>query len=89
MVQLPYLAEKKQIDELNRLNERGYFLIIKNSFAISEEKKNASRVPYLEQTVKTYYNFVDQFPKAATQKRRKEFLITQQNSSKIKSKWIK
>ncbi len=63
-VQLPYLAEKKQIDELNRLNERGYFLIIKNSFAISEEKKNASRVPYLEQTVKTYYNFVDQFPKS-------------------------
>ncbi len=63
-LQMPYLTEKKQIDELNRLTERAYFLIVKNSFAISEEKKNTSRLPYLEQTVKTYYNFVDQFPKS-------------------------
>ena len=61
---MPYIAEKKQIAEVNRLTERAYFLIVKNSFAISEEKKNTSRLPYLEQTVKTYYNFVDQFPKS-------------------------
>lgn len=63
-VQLPYLTEKKQIDEVNLMIERGHFLIVKNSFAISEEKKSKDRLPALEQTVKTYYNFVDQFPQS-------------------------
>ena len=63
-LQLPYLTDKKQIDDVNRLTERAYFLIVKNSFVISEEKKSKDRLPYLEKTVKTYYNFVDQFPKS-------------------------
>jgi len=63
-MQLPYITEKKQIDEVNRMIEKGYFLIVKNNFAISEEKKSNSRLPYLEQTIKTYYTFVDQFPKS-------------------------
>ena len=71
--QLPYLADKKQIDEVNRLTERAYFLIVKNSFAISEEKKSKDRLPYLEQTVKTYYNFVDQFPKSRYSKEAEKF----------------
>ena len=63
-LQLPYLIDKKQMDEVNHLVERGHFLIVKNNFAISEEKKSKDRIPSLEQTVKTYYNFVDQFPKS-------------------------
>jgi outer membrane protein assembly factor BamD len=63
-IQTPFLIEKKQIDELTKLTERAYFLIVKNNFAISEEKKSTERLPWLEQTVKTYYNFVDQFPKS-------------------------
>jgi len=63
-LQMPFLTDKKQVDAVNRLTEKAYFLIVKNSFAISEEKKSKDRLPSLEQTVKTYYNFVDQFPKS-------------------------
>ena len=63
-LQLPYIIEKKQLDATNLLTERAYFLIVKTNFAISEEKKSKERLPSLEQTVKTYYNFVDQFPKS-------------------------
>lgn len=63
-LQKPFLTEKKQSDEIAKLTEKAYFLIVKNNFAISEEKKSAERLPALEQTVKTYYNFVDQFPKS-------------------------
>ena len=39
-------------------------MIVKNNYLLSEEKKSVEKLPSLEQTVKTYYNFVDQFPKS-------------------------
>jgi outer membrane protein assembly factor BamD (BamD/ComL family) len=63
-VQTPLIVDKKQLDAVNRLTEKAYFLIVKTNFNISEEKKSKDRLPSLEQTVKTYYNFVDQFPKS-------------------------
>ena len=63
-VQTPFIVDKKQLDAINRLTEKAYFLIVKTNFNISEEKKSKDRLPSLEQTVKTYYNFVDQFPKS-------------------------
>lgn len=59
-----YITDKKQLDQLNRLNEKGYFLIVKNYFQLSEDKKSKDKLPTLQQTVKTYYTFVDQFPKS-------------------------
>lgn len=63
-IQKPYITDKKKVDDIARLTEKAYFLIVKNNFAISEVKKSSNRLPFLEQTVKTYYNFVDQFPKS-------------------------
>ncbi len=63
-VQMPFIADKSEIDALNQMVEKGHFLIIKNTFAISEEKKTKDRLPVLEKTIKTYYNFVDQFPQS-------------------------
>ena len=37
---------------------------VRGTVAISKKKKSNSRLPYLEQTIKTYYTFVDQFPKS-------------------------
>ena len=62
--QKEFITDKKQLDRLNRLNEKGYFLIVKNYFQLSEDKKSKDKLPTLEQTVKTYYTFVDQFPKS-------------------------
>lgn len=39
-------------------------MIVKNNYLLSEEKKSVEKLPSLEQTVKTYYNFVDQFPRS-------------------------
>lgn len=60
--QQPLITDKKELDQLVRWNEKAYFLIVKNNFLISEDKKSKDKLPSLEQTVKTYYTFVDRFP---------------------------
>ncbi|MFN8323898.1 MAG: outer membrane protein assembly factor BamD [Chitinophagales bacterium] len=62
--QLPSIIEKNETDQINFWIERGTFMIVKNNYLLSEEKKSTEKLPSLEQTVKTYYNFVDQFPKS-------------------------
>ena len=62
--QKPFLIDKKQMDKTQRWIEKGTFLIVRNNFQLSEEKKSKEKLPWLEQTVKTYYNFVDQFPQS-------------------------
>lgn len=63
-VQLPLLADKNEIETVNHWVEKGHFLVVKNNFLISEEKKSKEKLPWLEQTVKTYYTFVDRFPQS-------------------------
>ena len=62
--QTPFLIDKKQMDKTKKWIEKGTFLIVRNNFQLSEEKKSKEKLPSLEQTVKTYYNFVDQFPQS-------------------------
>ena len=62
--QLPLLIDKKEMENTNKWVEKGHFLIVKNNYQISEERKSTEKLPSLEQTVKTYYTFVDQFPKS-------------------------
>ena len=56
------ITDKKELEQLVKWNEKAYFLIVKNNFLISEDKKSKDKLPSLEQTVKTYYTFVDRFP---------------------------
>ncbi len=63
-VQTPFLSTDKEKRELEKLSEKAYFLTIKNNFLISELTKNGQKLTALEQTVKTYYTFVDLFPKS-------------------------
>ncbi len=56
------ITDKKELEQLVKWNERAYFLIVKNNFLMSEDKKSKDKLPTLEQTVKTYYTFVDRFP---------------------------
>ncbi len=63
-VQNPFLSTDKEKRELDKLSEKAYFLTIKNNFLISELTKNGQKLAALEQTVKTYYTFVDLFPKS-------------------------
>ncbi|MDB5283841.1 MAG: hypothetical protein JWO06_2916 [Bacteroidota bacterium] len=62
--QLPLITDKKEADEITKLVEKGHFLVVKNNYALSEEQKSVKKLPSLERTVKTYYNFVDKFPKS-------------------------
>ncbi len=61
---LPSITDAKQALEINAKIEKGYFLVVKGNYQLSEEKKKEQKVQPLEETVKTYYNFVDKFPKS-------------------------
>ncbi len=62
--QLPSLVDKKETETVNKWVEKGHFLVVKNNYLISEEKKSKDKLPWLQQTVKTYYTFVDRFPQS-------------------------
>ncbi len=59
-----YIIDKKQQAAIAENVEKGYLLIVKSNYQASEEKKSTQKIPWLEQTIKTYYNFVDKFPKS-------------------------
>ena len=83
---LPAITEKNRNDEITQMIEKGYFLIVKAHFQSSEEKKTIQKVPDLEKTVKTYYNFVDKFPKSRYYKEaEKMFNISTELLNKYKS----
>jgi len=56
-----YVTDAQQ-REFDSWVEKGHFLMIKNAYLLSEERKDAQRLQQLEQTVKIYYTFVDLFP---------------------------
>jgi outer membrane protein assembly factor BamD len=62
--QKPFITDPAQLNDLNEWVEKGHFLIVKAYFLLSEEKRDSQKVGALEQTVKSYYNFVDLFPKS-------------------------
>ncbi|MBL0310324.1 MAG: outer membrane protein assembly factor BamD [Bacteroidetes bacterium] len=57
-------ADSKTAEKIAEWVEKGYFLVLKSNFELSEARKSTLKVPALEQTLKTYYTFVDQFPKS-------------------------
>jgi outer membrane protein assembly factor BamD len=61
-------------------------LIVKNNFLVGEERKNKEKLPWLEETVKTYYNFVDKYPKSKYLKEaEKMFNISTELLKKLKT----
>lgn len=62
--QEPFLLNEKEKREATSLIEKSYFLMIKNNFLLAELTKDRQRMRALDQTVKTYYTFVDLFPKS-------------------------
>ncbi len=83
---LPSISEKNRNEEITQMIEKGYFLIVKAHFQASEEKKTIQKVPDFEKTVKTYYNFVDKFPKSRYYKEaEKMFNISTELLNKYKS----
>lgn len=59
--QAPYLTERQNI-EMAKHTEKGQFMIIKNYYLLSEIRKSSQKEATLNQTIKSYYNFVDLFP---------------------------
>jgi outer membrane protein assembly factor BamD len=83
---LPAITDKKETDEVTQLTEKGYFLIVKGNFQASEVRKNGEKLPFLEETVKTYYNFVDKYPRSRYSKEaEKMFNISTELLKKLKS----
>lgn len=58
------ITDPGQLKDLSDWTEKGYFLIVKAYFLLSEEKRDTQKVGVLEQTLKSYYTFVDLFPKS-------------------------
>lgn len=56
--------DEKEIEKINHWIEKGHFLVLKAYFEVGETRKNTQKVPVLEQTLKSYYTFADQFPKS-------------------------
>lgn len=65
--QKPYLTERQNL-EMARLTEKGHFMIIKNYYLLSEIRKSSQKVATLEQTLKSYINFVSLFPSSKYKK---------------------
>ena len=83
---LPSITEKGLNDQVTQMVEKGYFLTVKSHFLSGEEKKASQKLPDLEKTVKTYYNFVDKYPNSRYQKEaEKMFNISTDLLKKLKS----
>ncbi len=83
---LPAITDKQENNQITQLIEKGYFLIVKSNFQASEERKKGDKVPFLEETVKTYYTFVDKYPKSRFSKEaEKMFNISTEQLKKFKS----
>lgn len=66
--QLPFIKDADQIKKCNETIEKCYYGIIKNNFDLAEEQSDtnavrrvAKKADYYDQTVKSYYNFVDKY----------------------------
>ncbi len=60
----PLITDKKQLDDINQRVERAYYLVVRSNFQVSEERKGKDKIAPLEETLKTYRNFVDKYPKS-------------------------
>jgi outer membrane protein assembly factor BamD len=60
----PLITDKRQLDDINERVEKAYYLVVKSNFQVSEERKGKDKIAPLEETLKTYYNFVDKYPKS-------------------------
>lgn len=58
------ITDPKQLEDLSDWTEKGHFLIVKSYFLMSEENRDSQKLGALEQTLKSYYTFVDLFPKS-------------------------
>ncbi|HWB63010.1 MAG TPA: hypothetical protein VG603_05830, partial [Chitinophagales bacterium] len=64
--------------------------MIKNNFAVSENQKTEKKLPWLEETVKSYYTFVDKYPKSRYLKEaEKTFNLATELINKLKNEPIK
>lgn len=63
-IQKAFIKDPNQLNDIAEWTEKGYFLIVKAYFMLSEEKRESQKVSALEQTIKSYYTFVDLFPKS-------------------------
>jgi len=83
--QKPYITDKDELEDIRKWEERGRFLVVKNNYQLSEEKKSNQKLPHLEQTVKTYYIFVDKYPQSRYSKEAERiFKNTTEQLSKLK-----
>lgn len=87
--QLAFITEPKQIKACNDIIEKSYFSIIKNNFQMAEEfdtdsmKRVTQKVALFDQTVKSYYIFVDKFKNSKYSKEaEKLFALATENISK-------
>jgi len=62
--QAPFISAENQKNYIAQRIEKGHFLIIKGNYQLSEYRKESQKLSALQKTVKTYYNFVDLFPKS-------------------------
>lgn len=84
--QMDYVTEPKRIAELKTYSEKGTFLLVKTYFQMSEERRGQQKLAALQQTVKTYYTFVDNFPQSKHAKEaEKIFRITEDQIKKLKN----
>lgn len=57
-------TDNKTAEKMAEWIEKGHFLIVKSNYELSEARKSVQKVSSLEQTLKSYYTFADQFPRS-------------------------
>jgi outer membrane protein assembly factor BamD len=90
--QLPFIKDADQIKKCNETIEKCYYGIIKNNFDLAEEQSDTNAVrraikkaDYYDQTVKSYYNFVDKYKNGKLFKEaEKLYALASDNLTKLK-----
>jgi outer membrane protein assembly factor BamD (BamD/ComL family) len=90
--QLPFIKDPDQAKKCNETIEKCYFGIIKNNFDLGEEasdtnavRRDIKKADFFDQTVKSYYNFVDKYKDGKLFKEaEKLYALASDNLTKLK-----
>ncbi len=83
--QEPFITGEKQKAKIQKLFQKAYYLSIKSDLIYTEEVSNAQKEKLLNQSIKTYYTFVDKFKGGVYAKRAESaFLKASDKLKKLK-----
>jgi outer membrane protein assembly factor BamD len=74
--QLPLIKNEKQQKKIQKDLQRAYYMVIKSNLVYTEDASDSQKEKLLDQSIKTYYTFVDKFKSGPFVKKAEKAYIT-------------